>query len=262
MAPKAKETHFLSTNSKGDTPLTFSFIVRISNVTRLAIKRGNKPMVDLIIDYCIVSTVRKNRYEFVQAIPLLAQRSWCFNRCIGFQIGDRKIASAWYVAPFYLYLELMNLERCNFAKDLVVMGDETEIKRERWRNYFSDYKLDLSDPMISSFILPLPGLLEKETCQGCTWIITGVEQPLHVMTKYQLKDALDSDTMRILLRYKWDSYGREIFLKQFFFYLLFAVVFSIDMILFAHEDISMSLNELYFHTSTAYVSVNIRPWNR
>lgn len=75
---------------------------------------------------------------------------------------------------------------------------------------------------------------------------------MQAITKFHVKDALDNDTMKLVLQYKWESYGRNIFMKQAFIYILFALVFSVDMVLFAEESLSESLSTLYFDTGSNY----------
>lgn len=51
--------------------------------------------------------------------------------------------------------------------------------------------------------------------------------------------------MKAVLQFKWNSYGRAIFITQAIMYLIFTLAFSVDMILFAAEDIEQSLQQVY-----------------
>lgn len=54
--------------------------------------------------------------------------------------------------------------------------------------------------------------------------------------------------MKTVLQFKWESYGRAIFLTQAIMYLVFTLVFSVDMILFADEDVEQSLQQVYLNS--------------
>lgn len=55
--------------------------------------------------------------------------------------------------------ELQELERCNFSDEIVVNGDETEVRRQRWRKHFSEYQENLADPLLAAYTLPLPNMI-------------------------------------------------------------------------------------------------------
>lgn len=72
--------------------------------------------------------------------------------------------------------------------------------------------------------------------------------PLHAIVSNGDKSVFVTDAIRALIEYKWQAYGKKIFIRQLLVYVAFCIIFSAFAILFAREKEVDSLRTVYLET--------------
>jgi hypothetical protein len=91
----------------------------------------------------------------------------------------------------------------------------------------------------------------KQTFSSLLNILTDPKNtPLHQIVNSNCKEALANDSIKALLQWKWETYGREIFMKQAILYMIFCIAYSANVILFSYEDYSDTLHDVYLTSGT------------
>lgn len=135
--------------------------------------------------------------------------------------------------------------------DVLIVGTQAETVNDLWANQFSEKYFSPEYPFVEAFVVPFPNLagdiFEGQGSIVTSWSKTSdpTTTPLHLIVQSNLKEALNNDSMKVVLKWKWEHYGKEIFMKQALLYLLFCLVYSTNVVLFSYEDLSSSLHDVY-----------------